>query len=479
MSGQESVKTATGSEHTLDDLEIKGKLLKPSHIYQTPTQEFAMIRIAQFSDLHYSAKNLAEADRCFSHAVDRAIALKVDAAVVSGDSTDHALDLHSPAVERLARNIRRLADHCPVLMLQGTFSHEPPGTLSMFRLLGGRYPVYVADRIAQVGLTTAGRWVASEAWCFTSVPAGLHALFSCVPTVNKAVVAATVGASSAAQAVGEHLAVLLRGFAASNQAAHMQGLATIGVSHGTVFGCISEHGVSMAAFDHEFTTGALFGAQAQAFMLGHIHRHQAWENRTTALEGRAGHQCIAYPGSIGRFHYGEEGDKGFLLWEIGTGEVRFTLEPTPARRTLDIVFEGKPDLEVLREAVQREDIVGAFVRVRWTVADEDRHKVNRAAMQKLLEGAVETQLEGRIVPVVRVRSAGISQLASLADKVRAWAKSTDANPDPLLACLQTLANQTPEAIAECTLCRTWTPGAAVTPDSTSISGAECQAELAF
>ena len=479
MSGQEPVKTAFGSEHTLDDLEIKGKLLKPSHIYQTPVQEFTMFRIAQFSDLHYSAKNLVEADRCFSHAVDRAIALKVDAAVVSGDSTDHALDLHSPAVERLARNIRRLADHCPVLMLQGTFSHEPPGTLSMFRLLGGRYPVHVVDRIGQVGLTTDGRWIASEDWQFSTLPSGLRALFSCVPTVNKAVVAATVGASSAAQAVGEHLALLLRGFAASNQAAHMQGLSTIGVSHGTVFGCISEHGVPMAGFDHEFTTGVLFAAEAQAFMLGHIHRHQAWENQTTALEGRAGHQCIAYPGSIGRFHYGEEGDKGFLLWEIAMDEVRFTLEPTPARRTIDIMFEGKPDLEVLCEAVKREDIDGAFVRVRWTVADEDRHEVNRAAIQKLLEGAAETKLEGRIVPVVRTRAAGISQLASLADKVRVWATSTEAKPQPLLDCLQALASQAPEAIAERTMCGTAVPTAEVMAELSLTEDADAEPALLF
>ncbi|MDO8777044.1 MAG: metallophosphatase family protein [Burkholderiaceae bacterium] len=438
-----------------------------------------MIRIAQFSDLHYSAKNLVEADRCFSHAVDRAIALKVDAAVVSGDSTDHALDLHSPAVERLARNIRRLADHCPVLMLQGTFSHEPPGTLSMFRLLGGRYPVHVVDRIGQVGLTTDGRWIASEDWQFSTLPSGLRALFSCVPTVNKAVVAATVGASSAAQAVGEHLALLLRGFAASNQAAHMQGLSTIGVSHGTLFGCISELGVPMAGFDHEFTTGVLFAAEAQAFMLGHIHRHQAWENRTTAWEGRAGHQCIAYPGSIGRFHYGEEGDKGFLLWEIGMGEVRFTLEPTPARRTIDIMFEGKPDLEVLREAVKREDIDGAFVRVRWTVADEDRHEVNRAAIQKLLEGAAETKLEGRIVPVVRTRAAGISQLASLADKVRVWATSTEAKPQPLLDCLQALASQAPEMIAERTLCGTAVPAAEVMAELSLTEDADAEPALLF
>jgi len=479
VSGQESLNTPLSSEHTLDDLRIKGKLWTFSHIYQTPVREFSMIRIAQFSDLHYSAKNLVEADRCFSHAVDRAIALRVDAAVVSGDSTDHALDLHSPAAERLARNIRRLADHCPVLMLQGTFSHEPPGTLSMLPLLGGRYPVHVADSIGQVGLTTDGRWTASEDWQFSALPSGLRALFSCVPTVNKAVVAATAGASSAAEAVGEHLAALLRGFAASNRTARARGLPTIGVSHGTVFGCISEHGVPMAGFDHEFTTGALFAAGAQAFMLGHIHRHQAWANKAAAFEGRVGHQCIAYPGSIGRFHYGEEGDKGFLVWDIGADEVRYTLEPTPARRTLDIVFEGKPDLAGLREAVERECIAGAFVRVRWTVADEDRHEVDRAAMQAVLEGAAEVKLEGRIVPVVRTRAAGISQLANLADKVRVWATSIEAKPQPLLDCLQALASQTPEAIAERTLCGTAVPVAEVMTELSLTERVEPASALLF
>ena len=97
-----------------------------------------MIRVAHFSDLHYAGATLTEVDRCFSFAVDAAIARGADCAVISGDSTDHALEVHAPAVEALARNIRRLADHCPVLMLHGTFSHEPPGALNVFRLLGGR-----------------------------------------------------------------------------------------------------------------------------------------------------------------------------------------------------------------------------------------------------------------------------------------------------------------------------------------------------
>lgn len=397
-----------------------------------------MIRIAQFSDLHYSNKNLTEADRCFTHAVDRAIDLRVDAAVISGDATDHALDVHSPAVERLARNIRRLADHCPILMLQGTYSHEPPGTLSIFRLLGGRYAVHVADRIGQVALTPDSRWIASEGWHFERVPDDIGVLFSCVPTVNKATVAATVGAGAAAEAVGEQLSLLLRGFAPSNLAAQSMDVPTIGVSHGTVYGCLTEHGVPMAGFDHEFTTGTLFSAQTQAFMLGHIHRHQAWEE---------GGRRIAYPGSIGRFHYGEEGDKGFLVWEVEARSARFTLEVTPARRTIDLCFDGKPNLDAIRAATNTQHIAGAFVRVRWNIPDEDRHEVDRVAIQKLLCHAAEVKLEGRIIPVVRTRAAGISHAATIADKVRAWATVTEARAEPLLACLDLLQLHLPDAIA--------------------------------
>ena len=67
------------------------------------------VRIAHFSDLHYATKTLTEVDRCFGYAVEQAIALRVDAAVISGDATDHQLDLHAPAVDALARRVRRLA----------------------------------------------------------------------------------------------------------------------------------------------------------------------------------------------------------------------------------------------------------------------------------------------------------------------------------------------------------------------------------
>ena len=397
-----------------------------------------MIRVAHFSDLHYAGATLIEVDRCFSFAVDAAIARGMDCAVISGDSTDHALEVHAPAVEALARNIRRLADHCPVLMLHGTFSHEPPGALNVFRLLGGRFRVHVADRLQQVALVGDGQWLESEGWRLEQIPPSARALFSCVPTVNKAIVAAAVGATEASAAVGEQLTALLHGYAPINEAARAAGVPTIGVSHGTVYGCVTEHGVPMAGFDHEFTTGSLFGAGAQAFLLGHIHKHQWWEQ-----DGR----MIAYAGSIGRLHYGEEGDKGFLIWDVGAASARFELVSTPARRTVEITFDGMPKLDELRRFAQANDVTGAFVRVRWTMPEEDRHEVDRSAIHGILGAAAEVKLEGRVIPVVRTRAAGISQQSTIAAKIAVWARLTEARAEPLLGCLEALQTRPPEEIA--------------------------------
>jgi exonuclease SbcD len=218
------------------------------------------------------------------------------------------------------------------------------------------------------------------------------------------------------------------------------------VSHGTVFGCTTEHGVPMAGFDHEFTTGSLFDAGAQAVLLGHIHHHQCWER-----DGGLGRRRVAYAGSIGRFHHGEAGDKGFLLWQVGADSATCRLETTPARRTVDISFDGKPDLGALRAALVAQPVEGAWVRLRWSVPEEERNDVDRAAMRELLAGAAGVQFEGRILPVVRVRSGGIGQAGAMRDKVAAWAVVVGARPEPLWSCLDELAADETQRIVDAAL----------------------------
>jgi exonuclease SbcD len=127
--------------------------------------------------------------------------------------------------------------------------------------------------------------------------------------------------------------------------------------------------------------------------------------------------------------------------------VRFELIATPAKRTVEISFDGMPRMEELQQIARTNDVTGAFVRVRWTMPEEDRHEVDRSAIQGIFGAAAEVKLEGRVIPVVRTRAAGISQEASIAAKITVWARLTEAKAEPLLACLEALQTRAPEEIA--------------------------------
>ena len=401
-----------------------------------------MIRIAHFSDLHYGTKNLAEADRCFGAAIDRAIALGAEAAVISGDATDHGLDLHAPAAERLVAQVRRLADHCPVLMLQGTFSHEPPGTLAIFRLLGGRHPVHVAEPYRAGRAHGPGEWLSSTGWCFDGVPAGARALFSCIPTVNKAVVAATVGAADAPPRPWASIWPCCA--ATPDPIARPVGRACrpSACRHGTVFGCVSEHGVPMAGFDHEFLTGACSAAGRRPSCSGTSTgiRHGNRESRGAAM-----HRLSRLDRSLSLRR-----GRGQRVSVLGSRRRPGALHPGAHARAPDRRYRVRGQTRPRRPArtVAQQDIASAFVRVRWTVADEDRHRSTARRSSGCWTGGGGNQAGGRIVPVVRTRAAGFLATGESGGQGAGLGAGDRGAAEPLLACLQALANQEPEAIAE-------------------------------
>lgn len=369
------------------------------------------MKIAHFSDLHYSAANLNEADRCFSASVTAAIAAGVDCAIVTGDSTDHALDAHAPATKALAHQIKLMADHCPVLMLQGTFSHEPPGFLRLVSMVGARYPIAVADRIGSFGLNEKGFVPFTDGQHFDLV---VHAL----PTLNKAAIAALVEnrVDEAAVEARQIVSRVLEGWGPVNASLRANGIPSMVLSHGTVLNSINETGVPMAGADHELGLGSLFAAQADGVALGHIHKSQFWSE-----SNRGFNQLVAYAGSIGRFHHGEEGEKYWLTWEIGPGGATLKQNPTPSRKNIDLVFDGIPDLDELRR--RSAECEAAFVRIRYCVDEESRHNVDRVAIRSILEKAADVQIEGRTLTVQRQRAAGIST-QPLSEKLTTWANIT-------------------------------------------------------
>lgn len=394
------------------------------------------MRIGHISDLHYCPRYLDEVDRCTSAAIETMLEAKVDLIAITGDGFDHQLDANQPAFVALCRRLREAADHVPVLYLQGTFSHDFPGTVEVFRLLGGRFPIHVSDRIEQVAWD-GRRFITSTDWRFEELPVNCRALFTCLPSINRGDIAAKLGVEAASMRAREVVADLLRSYGPITNEARRRGNPTILLSHGTVTGAITEHGVPMAGLDHEFSLQSLSECGASACMLGHVHKQQQWS--------QAG-RTIAYAGSVGRLHFGEQGEKGGLLWEVGSAGSSATPFATPARRMIDIAFPGVPDLEALKRHAA--DARGAKVRIRWSVDTEHSGCVDRDAISDIFSSADEVKLEPRVNPILRSRAEGLDRHAGLPRQLEAWARATNTPMGGLIERLQRLQSQTPEAIVE-------------------------------
>lgn len=394
------------------------------------------MKILHASDLHYCPANLVEADRCFGFAVETAVKQQVDLAIISGDATDHALDGHSPALRALAKRIKQLADHCPVLLLQGTFSHEPAGLLKILEMIGAKHSIHVADKIGMVGMV-GGQFVEYDP---ADQVTEYELVVTAIPTVNKAELALAVGAENTNVEMGNHLASLLASFGPANNALRRRGVPTVLVGHGTVDGSLNEHGVPMAGLDHEFSLGALFAACTSAGMLGHIHKHQQWERRhATHL------QRIAYAGSCGRFHYGEDGEKYVLEWDVTADGADFVAHATPSKRMIDIGFDGAPDLEQLAGIAHL--CKDSWVRVRYSVDEEYSQTVDRQAIKQILASAAEIRIEGEVLTIQRQRCAGISTLVTVNERFMRWCEFSKTPPDGLEDRLSALQTMSPEDIA--------------------------------
>lgn len=398
------------------------------------------LKIMHASDLHYCQKHLEWVDRAFGFACETAINAGVDAVVLSGDLFDSSIGLHEPAVDALFSRVRRLSDAgIPVLILQGTPSHDRPGALAPLRHISDR--VLVVDRICQVVLDRHV-WIQSHGWKFAPDELDLSGrpisgCFSLLPSVNRGAVAAAAGAENAGLATGEYVLQLCQAWAEGNEARRWVNIPTILVTHGTVSGCQTECATAMVSPDLEFTAGALFAASTSAVMIGHIHSHQEFRDPT-------GKRVIAYPGSITKLIHGHRGKTGFLIWYVGEDGASCEFVEAPSREMIDITFDGPPDMAELARIAETAE--GAHIRLRYSVDEEHRHSVDKAGIRAILGGAADIKIEARINPVVAQRRAGIGSMQTLEDRLKAWCTATSTEPGPLLNRLDQLARATPDEI---------------------------------
>ena len=400
------------------------------HTEERNKQGIPKIKVAHFSDLHYCPKHLEQVDKCFGFAIDHAIHNGAQVAVISGDSFDSTMGIHEPAYAAYLSRIIQLADRMPILVLQGTFSHDRAGSLDPLKILKARFPILVADEPGQYSLVRFSAQSVVAEWI--RLPLGhiptlrdqadesegsqcANAIFSVLPSLNKAD-PEVMGRSGGPR---QYAADLLVSWWPLNQLAREAGIPTILVTHGTVGGCKTESGYSLVSPDHEFDVDALFDSGPQAIMLGHIHAHQSWAETD---EDKV--RMAAYAGSIARLAHGRYRPVGYLLWEVGGDSADFYLIPTPADELLDLFYEGMPDVEEIRSI----DVTGQHVRLRYTVGQDNCSAVDKDELRRILTkaGAASIRIEPTVVPIQSVRSPGIGSAQTLPQKLERWVRDANA-----------------------------------------------------
>jgi exonuclease SbcD len=353
------------------------------------------MKVLHIADIHYCPKHFRWVDLAMTHAVDTGIAQGCDLAIIAGDSFDHAMGTHEPAFAAFVRQVVRLGDAMGTLVLQGTPGHDRPGSLDVLKAIPTPNQIIVAD------------------WADSISVKGV--LVSTLPSLTKA------ESGIMAEGAKHWTASTLAKIGGINVNARADGISTILVTHGTVTGCTTESGYAMVSPDHEFSVENLASADCDAVMLGHIHRHQSWPNVRTPSGALT---TIAYPGSLARLVHGHMDPVGFLIWTLEPGKPgTFEFHASPSRQLLEIDFPGLPDMDEIRHIAAQAGPDDA-VRIRWTVDEEHAAAVDKQAIRDLFVGVDSLKLEPRVLPVQRVRAAGIGRAVTLSDKIRHWAETT-------------------------------------------------------
>jgi len=412
-----------------------------------------MFRILHTADLHFSMKSekLQEVVRTTDYLLEWATDNRPDCIVVAGDLLDHydgKIAADSDCFRAAKSFVHRAADIAPVVIVRGTKSHDRDIS-GLFDDISSRFPVHVASDVEMVALMASddrdpGQFILAgdNGWYPEHC---VRAVFTLVPSLDKAALLGRIDSGSMKDGNFQFKEAVHDMFAGFGLINSNLSVPTVLVTHGMLTGAVFSTGQCAVGEDLEFGLNDLQAAKCDAVMLGHIHRSQSFDGN------------IAYSGSPGRLNFGEQEEKGFLVWEFTTDNVAggqnvsYRFIPTPARR---FVFGDLPEWSgaenVYNEAIcMARDCQGAYVRLRYTVPEEERQSVDRGHLEALFDGAASVKIEVQVIPKVRSRAAGISRVDSLPEKVSRWGETTGIDiPVNVLALAANIEGQDAEELLE-------------------------------
>jgi exonuclease SbcD len=357
-----------------------------------------MALVAHVADSHFDQAPGGRFDEC--RAVHDWIA--EDAAARGVELMLHAGDVYERAStpdERaaVAAWVQKVASFCPVVIVRG--NHDRVRDLKLLELLDTEHGVRVVEG-AEVVLR-AGVLVGCLAW---PSRAGVMAMAA----------ERGLGHEGTELLANEALRGVLRGL--GQQMAALEGPRIL-LAHAMVRGATVSTGQPLVGCDLELGTEDLRLAEADFYVVGHIHKGQDWP----------GAGDIVYPGSPRRTAFGETEPKGYVLYDTETRTWERIETPCAPMLLLQAAWLRSVGWAMATEDF--DDVKGAEIRFRYTV-DADQREMARARAEELRDrwlaaGALQVKVEDEVQSTVRAKAPEIAVATNLKDKLRAYWRARD------------------------------------------------------
>lgn len=365
-----------------------------------------MARVAVVADSHFCEDSrFDECVRLHQWIADNIETRDVQLVVHTGD----VYERKSTPLERAAAAewVRAVAEHAPVLIVRG--NHDAIDDLPLFERLATSHQV-VVEQAARVHVL-GGVAVAAMAW------------------PRKSALLAASGAEGkefGEQVAGDALRAVLRGLALELD---LWSGPKLFAAHAMVRGSETSTGQPLVGHDMELGLEDLALAGAQAYLLGHIHKSQAWH---------IGNAPVIYPGSPRRTAFGELEPKGYVIVDVSSaGDVTWEFVEAPATPMFHVTNEWGVGEDgsfgwLAGAHGEPESVAGAELRFRYHVPSNQREGARAAALvlrdRWLAEGATLVKVEEVVIAEARSRTPEVARAVTLRDKLEAFWVSKSFDP---------------------------------------------------
>jgi len=368
-----------------------------------------MIRIVHYSDSHLSQKNKEQGLKALEFIFGECQRREVHALLNSGDTFDGPITLgeNGPLIELLDLFFAKVQR--PHYIIEGTKSHDIPGSIDIFeKLKGFGTQIYVHRLPASYPLVKTGSEKGllipeiHPAWNLDPEDGVLCGHISFLPAPTKSFLAEDFQGNP--EDLNRYLAQKLRTILADFGAKAAESPRPhILVGHITVAGSETSTGRVMLGGDIQLSVADLALANADYVALGHIHKAQKLGSN------------IYYAGSPYHLNFGELEAKGFNIVTFdGDGnleDVEFVQTPSRPRQVIDAeIVEGH--LRLLENPS-----VGADIRVRIFAPQHEFFEGLDLEAQTLCAGANSLKVE--LIPTAEnhIRAADLSKAKTLREKL--------------------------------------------------------------